>query len=651
MIRPRILQPLFLLLVAHSLSAQLPPLPPDLTIIAVNETGRLIRSEDHGSSWSPVSGVPVRVLPAALAGESLPLTALAVPALNPEDRSSREEVAASPGLKRPGYLWVPPGAPVLAAFGGKLMESRDTGLTWREVVTEESINASTYITAIAVDPKDHDHWVVGTSYDGLFRTTDRGRSWVDLTANRGNWPSYLGTGFFEEFERIWFTGSGDLVLGLGFGQGFLRLGINADGEPINVSRLRLTLAGADSITGAALGLGTGGGRPTIGQVAGESAAAAAVASGASGTRAAAAIGGSIALSTVLQSDRRRPSPRETGIYLSAENASPERLPDYFALMERYDYTKIVVDFKDDLGRLTYASALSTPREAGAVEPRLDPQALVDAAHAQGVKVVARVVVFKDRVLYAYDNYRYAIWDSSRDRPWGVFRTFTDEESGERRTVQVEHWVDPFSPDVWEYNVSIAEELQELGVDEIQFDYIRFPSDGNSATVLPRYQPEGADRVQALEGFLHTARERLTIPISIDVFGFNAWARMSYLGQDITRLSTFVDVISPMFYPSHFARSFLPQFSYLDRSRVIYDLGSRRAHSLAASGGATTIRPYVQTFLIGSELQFDRPTYLRYVDLQLDGVAEAEAATAYARPFGGVAGYSLWNASGRYYMLR
>jgi hypothetical protein len=126
----------------------------------------------------------------------------------------------------------------------------------------------------------------------------------------------------------------------------------------------------------------------------------------------------------------------------------------------------------------------------------------------------------------------------------------------------------------------------------------------------------------------------------------------------------------MFYPSHFARSFLPQFTYMERSRVIYDLGSRRAAILAATTHpGTQIRPYVQAFLIHEELQFERPTYLRYLQLQLEGVAAAEAATDpenWGAGHGGVvppgasgaggpahtyvSGYTLWNASGRYYML-
>ena len=615
-----------------------PSRPPAVTVVRVNPQGRIEVSRDHGTSWEESEGIPTRVLPADEAGDPLPTTAIAVPAASPADPTYRALIAQAPFLKRPDHLLAAPGAPILAAFGGRLVLSTDDGATFAAVDTSAAINASTYITAIAVDPTDHDHWIVGTSYDGLFQTRDAGETWIDLTATRSGWPSYLGTGFFEEFERLWFTAEGDLLTRLGFGQGFLR--IELPGIPLDAGA-GSTTAGRDSATGAAQDGGSaaarGAGSPDVQRLL-------PLASGPTSlealTRGLGYGGGAPAPNEASRNfDPAMVLPYDAGIYLSAANATPDKLPGYFDLIDRYGFTSIVVDFKDDLGQLTYASELETPNAAGAVVPVVEPEELIATARERGIRVIARVVVFKDQKLYAYDNFRYAIWDSSTNRPWGVYRTYTDAETGERRTVQVEHWVDAYSPDVWEYNVSIAEELQELGIDEIQFDYIRFPSDGINETVLTRFQPDGADRVQALEGFLSLARERLSIPISIDVFGFNGWSRMSYLGQDITRLARYVDAISPMFYPSHFARSFMPQFTYLERAFLIYDLGSRRAVELASSHVGTVIRPYVQAFLIHEELQFDRPTYLRYLQEQLEGI---EAS--------GVAGYTLWNASGRYYML-
>ncbi len=579
------------------------PLPERTVVARLLPGGRLERSADAGRSWHRVDGLPRRALPADRAGEPLPVTAFAVAPPSPDDPTRRAALASSAGVKRPGYSVVQPGDPALAAVGNRLFLSTDGLATWTEVDLGETINGSTHITALAIDPAVPSHWLAGTSYDGLYRTRDAGASWTDLTAERDRWPIYAGVGFFEEVAALWFTADGDVLVQAGFGQGFLRVEL----DPLSVARLRPLREGEESYGALARALGS----PWSARDATPAA-------------------------------RRERAADRTGVYLSAKNAVPEKLPDYFAYLDRHGFDSVVVDFKDDEGHITYDSAVATARAAGAVQPTIDPRFLVEEAAKRDIYVIARIVVFKDPKLWAYDGHRYALWDRRGDRPWGVFRTYTDEESGESRTVQVEHWVDPYSPEVWAYNVAIAQEAAALGVDEIQFDYIRFPSDGFTGDIRARYAVDGADRTQALEGFLASARREIGIPLGIDVFGFNAWSQMSYLGQDITRLARYADVISPMFYPSHFARPFLPQFSYLGRAEAIYDLGTRRAAELAARAGSpegTLIRPYIQAFLIGDELEFDTPTYRRYLDVQVEASNRAQSS-----------GYTLWNASGRYYML-
>ncbi len=594
-----------------------PSLLPQRTVVArIPASGTLERSTDAGTTWAPVNGLPARVLPAYRAGEGLPVTAFAVAPGNPADPAERAAIAASPGVKRAGFHLVTGDAPALAAVGGRLFVSTDRLESWREIDLSGTISPATYVTAVAIDPRDHRHWLIGTSYDGVYRTQDGGRSWVDLTQRRALWPIYLGAGFFEEVAGLWFTASGAVLLEAGFGQGFYELEL----DPLQVRGLGPLAEGPGSYArlGYALGMT---GRD----------ADAAPRGGVSAGR------NPISEEERSAASRRAAAANRTGIYLAPHNATNERLDEYFDYLERHGFNSVVVDFKDDYGRLTYASELPKAIAAGAVTPIIDPHELMRRARERGIYVIARVVVFQDRRLFAYDDHRYALWDSVSNRPWGVFRTVTDEETEESRTFQVEFWVDPWSPEVWQYNVDVAREIAGFGVDEIQFDYIRFPSDGDTSRIESRFAVPGADRVQALEGFLAAAREAIDLPIGIDVFGFNAWSRMNYLGQDMQRLADYVDVISPMFYPSHFARSFLPQYRYLDRAWVIYDLGTRR--SIEMAGADTLIRPYIQAFLIGAELEFDFPTYRRYLDLQVEASIAA-----------GASGYTLWNASGRYYML-
>jgi hypothetical protein len=592
------------------------PLPlPEGTVLLRENAGLIQRSRSAGSDWSRVSGLPERVLPAERAGEPLPITAVAVEHPGRENRAGRAVLGLTPGLKQPGVLVSFPGGRVLVAVGLRLFESRDGLESWREVELAQSVSRATYITAIAIDPQDPDHWIIGTSYDGLFQSRDAGDSWTDLTERRATWPIYQGAGFFDEISRLWFTPQSELIVELAFGGGYLSVSL----DPLAVRRLSpLTdeRVGYQAISGA---IGTQLFRPLYRTALWEPGRALA------------------AQSLGHARERRQEAVDQRGIYLSAQNAHPELLDAYFDLMDRFSYNSLIVDFKDDEGRITYESSVPLAREIGAVTPMIEPRELISRAHARGFSVVARVVVFKDPKLFAYDNNRYAYWDRERQIPWGRYRVIEDGETGARRTVNVEPWVDAYSPDVWDYVVAVSQEIESMGIDEIQFDYVRFPSDGAVQNIESRFRPQGADQVQALEAFLSAAQNRLQSPISIDVFGFNAWARMSYLGQDISRLSAYVDVISPMAYPSHYARAFLPQFTYLERAYHIYRSGTYRAQALA--GPRTIIRPYVQAFLIGPELEFERPTFERYLQLQIEGLEDSPAS-----------GYTLWNASGRYYML-
>ena len=341
-----------------------------------------------------------------------------------------------------------------------------------------------------------------------------------------------------------------------------------------------------------------------------------------------------------------------GIYLSAWSAAA-RLPEFLEFLQRHGLNSFVVDLKDDSGYLTYDSELTLAHELGAVHGPIRLDELVAEAHAAGIYVIGRMVVFKDRFLYRWQDHRLAVWDREQDAPWrhlvrvAPARAATEDADGRAKdtasapepvTEQREFWVDPYAAEVWKYNVAVAAEIAERGVDEIQFDYIRFPSDGPVERAGYRHRRPGMTKIDAIESFLALAREQVQVPISTDLFGFNSWYRSgNWIGQNIEILSEYVDVISPMFYPSHFPNDFLSDRSYLERAHDIYEQGVRRARHLVQ--GRSYIRPYVQAFLIGGELRMEEEEYGRYLTLQLEGNRTA-----------GGTGFTLWNASNRYYMV-
>ena len=157
--------------------------------------------------------------------------------------------------------------------------------------------------------------------------------------------------------------------------------------------------------------------------------------------------------------------------------------------------------KDDEGIVTYNTSLPVPYQAGAVRKRINIGELIKKAHDMDIYIIGRIVVFKDEKLFRFNNTEYAVWNSSSNSPWGKKFKVEDSETGEITWEQREFWVDSFSEYIWNYNVSIAEEIQSLGVDEIQFDYIRFPTDGDLSAASYRFQRSGMSRMDALESFL------------------------------------------------------------------------------------------------------------------------------------------------------
>ncbi|UGQ15862.1 putative glycoside hydrolase [Borrelia sp. RT5S] len=326
------------------------------------------------------------------------------------------------------------------------------------------------------------------------------------------------------------------------------------------------------------------------------------------------------------------------IYLTAYTLRNKTAIDSrFEFIKRLGMNAVIIDFKDDSGILTYPSELALPNKMKAVRNLIDVPYILKKAKEFGIYVIARVVVFKDKKLYSYNNFEYALWNKTTNQPWA--NMIRVSEGNSFKYVQREHWVDLFLKDVWDYNVSIAKEIQSLGVDEVQFDYIRFPTDGPISLISSRVSKYSMRAIDALESFLIIARKNISIPISIDIYGNNGWFITNSIGQNISMISDYVDVVSPMFYPSHYTNDFLDnELYYTTRAYKIYKEGSNRA--AVFSFNKVIIRPYVQAFLLGQERGVSKETYLGYFSHQLRGIKESLGN-----------GFSLWNASNTYYMVK
>jgi hypothetical protein len=224
-----------------------------------------------------------------------------------------------------------------------------------------------------------------------------------------------------------------------------------------------------------------------------------------------------------------------GVHVTMALASiPGKLDEYAALP---GLNTIELDVKDENGEVAFHTrAPRLARQVGAAMRYYDPKEAAARLHRQGIYVVGRVVCFEDPIL-------------SEKRPELAIGT---TGGGVWHNTAGLGWTNPYSEHVWNYNLDVAKAAVRAGFDEIQFDYVRFPSDGDiESAVFPGKRNEAMSATIAR--FVHYATTRLHAMgarVSVDVFGLSATRNLG-IGQSPRRLSKIVDAISPMVYPSHY----------------------------------------------------------------------------------------------------
>lgn len=207
---------------------------------------------------------------------------------------------------------------------------------------------------------------------------------------------------------------------------------------------------------------------------------------------------------------------------------------------------VVLDLKESDG-IKYDSKVQLAVDSGSVKPAFNLADVVSRLQAEGAIVIGRIVCFKDPIL-AQARPDLSIQDES-----GKSLYFKNEGG--------KPFVSPYNQEVWQYNIDIAVEAIAAGVDEIQFDYVRFPTGGTTTGNKPYFGTEGhvPTRVQAINRFLQTAKVYIQdengTPLGADVFAIIITSELdgNNIGQDWKTVGlTGIDSVSPMIYPSHYA---------------------------------------------------------------------------------------------------
>jgi len=286
-----------------------------------------------------------------------------------------------------------------------------------------------------------------------------------------------------------------------------------------------------------------------------------------------------------------PPPTVRGIFVNAWGFGSRRFHDLVRLADTTEINTFVIDVKDDTGYLTYPSAVPTARAIGAngqVRAR-DARARLELMRERGIHAVARIVVAKDPLL-------------ARGKPeWAV----THRDGGLWRDRLDFAWVDAFQDSVWIYAAQLAEEAVQMGFDEIQYDYVRFPDEPRSRLVTAvfaarRGQESSRDGVRRNLELLRERTRALGVPFTLDVFGLTTSASDDLgIGQVWEDLASTADVVLPMVYPSHYGRGVYgvahPNGEPYRMVRRALEDGLRRNAQLPQPA---QIRPFLQAFTLG-----------------------------------------------------
>jgi hypothetical protein len=324
--------------------------------------------------------------------------------------------------------------------------------------------------------------------------------------------------------------------------------------------------------------------------------------------------------------REKPLEREIrGVYLTSNTAGLNKSMDnLIAAIKKSSINAFVIDIKDYSGKIAYDSQIELVNQLQTDKNVIKnlPE-LINKLHQQGIYVIARQTVFQDPEL-TDKRPDLAVQNSQTGKPWLDYKGLA--------------WADPTNQEVWQYNLAIAKEAINLGFDEINFDYIRFPSDGPMSQMQFKNLANHtkAETMKNFFEFLHDNLKEEPAYISGDLFGFTTERDDDMnIGQQIEDAILYFDYVCPMVYPSHYPSGHLnfknPAEHPFEVVSQAIKKGIESINKVPDKRGK--IRPWLQAFNLGAKYTSTM------IDLQIKAAAE-----------NGGYGYLLWNARNVYNYL-
>ncbi len=328
------------------------------------------------------------------------------------------------------------------------------------------------------------------------------------------------------------------------------------------------------------------------------------------------------------------------IYVTAAVASNRKLLDeYFDLIDKTELNAIVIDLKsdlrDDLGTVYYDSQVPIVKELGTSKPHMDIKDILAEAKQRGIYTIARVQVFGHDNALAEAKPEWAAKDRTTG---GVFADYPGPN------IHYD-WLDPWNQNVWDYNIQLSVEAAQMGFDEVNYDYIRFPSlefssADKSRLQLSKENSTAEERFNNIATILTKAQRAINgsgAYLSVDVFGYAAWQPFGLIGQDIGLMAEHTDYIGPMVYPSHFVDGELGFDNPAQHPYEIVNKSLKKGEKQVA-GKRALLRPWLQDFTL---------TWVPKDRIVEYGAPEVRAQIKATEDFGPAAGWILYDSANTY----
>ena len=307
-----------------------------------------------------------------------------------------------------------------------------------------------------------------------------------------------------------------------------------------------------------------------------------------------------------------------GLYLTIYSAAnPTKLNSLLKIADQTEINAFVIDVKDNSGYVLYDSGAPLAKSLGLVKPQIKHiDSLIATLVQHDITPIARIVCFQDSPL-------------AKKRPDLAIKS--KKTGGNWLDPKKAMYTNPYSHEVWEYLVEVAEDAAKHGFREIQFDYVRFPSGNVADTVYPGANSSKEDAITGFLAFARARLEKLGVWVSADVFGVILQVKNDAgIGQRVEKLAANVDLVCPMIYPSHYSKG---NYGFANPNANPYGLISGAVKDMKTRLAGTGARglPWLQDFTLGS------PAY---------GVAQVKAEIKAVKDQG-INEWILWNASNKY----